>query len=238
MRINNILVLTGLLAMASCTNIEEPATQAGGESALCLTTRAGGMDDNEGLSVKILDNEGDVYREYKAGEIPKKITLEPGNFTIIAYTDNQETWEEANNGKGEPCYYAEYKVQMNYDEIRRATITVPMVNYGVTLRLPELFEALFYSYTFTLTHGEKQITISNDEKAYFDCAKGGFTYSLQATNIDGVTHSHSPYEFSVVESGKLYIVKYGFANDSNTSNSSVDIEIENDMQTNDTDIEI
>lgn len=188
------------------------------------------------LAVSILDNEGNPYCEFLPGEIPTKIVLEPGQFIIRAYTDNQETWQEANNGRGEACYYVEYQVKMNFDEIRRDTISVPMINYAVSLKLPEYFHNLFNSHTFALISGNRNTSIQEGETAYFNPSDGGFAYSLQATNIDGVTHSHSAYKYSDVQSGKHYVVKYVYGLDANTG--GVDIEIKDDMQMEDTDVEI
>ena len=225
-----------LLGFVSCTNDSEQLVQQSGESSLCLVTRAGASSDSDDLALKVLDSEGRLYRQYAAGAIPQKVVLEPGIFTIVLYTDNQETWHSANGGRGEACYYVEKQVQMIYDQMVRDTVTVPMVNYAVSLKLPEYFHDLFNSHTFTLTSGGRQVSIQEGEKVYFAPSDGGFSYSLQATNTDGVTHSHSAYKYSDVQSGKLYVVTYVYGLDSNTG--GVDIEIKDDMQMEDTDVEI
>ena len=199
-------------------------------------TRAGAFSESNDLALKVLDAEGRLCRQYEAGAIPKKIVLEPGIFTIVLYTENQETWPAANGGRGEPCYYIEKQVQLNFDQMIRDTVTVPMVNYAVSLKLPEYFHDLFNSHTFALTSGGRQVSIQEGEKVYFAPSDGGFSYSLQATNTDGVTHSHSAYKYSDVQSGKLYVVTYVYGLDSNTG--GVDIEIKDDMQMEDTDVEI
>lgn len=225
-----------LLGLLSCTSdFEQPVLQSG-ESSLCLVTRAGASSESNDLALKVLDAEGRLCRQYGAGAIPKKIVLEPGIFTIVLYTENQETWPAANGGRGEPCYYIEKQVQMNFDQMIRDTVTVPMVNYAVSLKLPEYFHDLFNSHTFTLTSGGRQVSIQEGEKVYFAPSDGGFSYSFQATNTDGVTHSHSAYKYSDVQSGKLYVVTYVYGLDSNTG--GVDIEIKDDMQMEDTDVEI
>ncbi len=235
MKIYHIYFLLTLLTFASCAN-EEDTPNIKGESSLCLITRAGNITEDKDLAMKVLDNKGNLYKQYNTGEIPQKITLEPGEFTLIVYTDNQNTWQEANNGKGEACYYTEYHVKMNFDEIRRDTIAVPMINYAVTLKLPEYFHDLFESHTLKLSDYKRHTTITEGEKAYFACSKEGFNYSLEATNTDGATHSHSEIKYNSVENGKLYIVKYVYGLDANSG--SVNIEIENDMQMNDTEVEI
>ena len=203
---------------------------------MCLVTRAGTSSETSDLALKVLDIKGNLYKQYNAGGIPKKIVLEPGIFTIVVYTENQETWQTANGGRGEACYYVEYQVQMNFDEIRRDTINVPMINYAVSLKLPEDFHDLFNSHTFALISGNRNTSIQEGETAYFNPSDGGFAYSLQATNTDGVTHSHSAYKYSDVQSGKHYVVKYVYGIDANTG--GVDIEIKDDMQMEDNDVEI
>lgn len=225
-----------LLGLVSCTSDFEQPVQQSGESSLCLVTRAGASSESNDLALKVLDAEGRLCRQYGAGAIPKKIVLEPGIFTIVLYTENQETWPAANGGRGEPCYYIEKQVQLNFDQMIRDTVTVPMVNYAVSMKLPEYFHDLFNSHTFTLTSGGRQVSIQEGEKVYFAPSDGGFSYSLQATNTDGVTHSHSAYKYSDVQSGKLYVVTYVYGLDSNTG--GVDIEIKDDMQMEDTDVEI
>lgn len=225
-----------LLGFVSCTNDSEQPVLQSGESSLCLVTRAGTSSETSDLALKVLDIKGNLYKQYNAGGIPKKIVLEPGIFTIVVYTENQETWQTANGGRGEACYYVEYQVQMNFDEIRRDTINVPMINYAVSLKLPEDFHDLFNSHTFALISGNRNTSIQEGEIAYFNPSDGGFAYSLQATNTDGVTHSHSAYKYSDVQSGKHYVVKYVYGLDANTG--SVDIEIKDDMQMEDTDVEI
>jgi hypothetical protein len=199
-------------------------------------TRAGTSSETSDLALKVLDIKGNLYKQYNAGAIPQKIVMEPGIFTIVVYTENQETWQTANGGRGEACYYVEYQVQMNFDEIRRDTINVPMINYAVSLKLPEYFHDLFNSHTFALISGNRNTSIQEGETAYFNPSDGGFAYSLQATNTDGVTHSHSAYKYSDVQSGKHYVVKYVYGLDANTG--GVDIEIKDDMQMEDTDVEI
>lgn len=188
------------------------------------------------LAVKILDAEGKLYKIYSPGTVPTKIVLEPGTFEILAYTDNQDTWTQANGGKGEPCYYTSKQIKMEYDEIKRISISVPMVNYGVSLKLPEHFYYLFPSHSFNLTSGNRSVATQENEMAFFTPDEVGFAYALQATNTDGVTHSHSAIQFTGVESGKHYVVRYGYALDANSGN--VDIEIYDDMQMEDTDVEI
>lgn len=165
------------------------------------------------LAVTFFNAEGEEYLHYPAGSVPGRIVLEPGNFTICAYTENQDSWYMANNGKGEACYYAVQQVEMKYDHLTRITLAVPMTNYAVRVELPELFDELFASYQLTLKSGVREVVICEGEMAYFDIADGGFTYEFNATNTDGDSHALSPIAFSEVQSGKCYLLNYGYGFD-------------------------
>lgn len=238
------ILISGLFAV-SCQQEYLPE-QALGECVLELnlsrTNRpnAATRAVDEDLAVSIF-TDGMLYKYYPAGEVPSKIVLDileggKKTFVIQAYTENQDTWQNANSGKGEGCYFAEQTIEMEYDEFKRLDMSVPMTNYAVSLELPPLFDVLFPHYTFSLTSGNRNINISQKEKAYFDIRDGGFSYALQATNMDGATHSHSPIQFTDVESGKLFLLKYNY--DSNATSGGIEIEITLDMETEETDKDI
>lgn len=176
------------------------------------------------LVVDILDEDRVLYRHYDAGSVPQKIVLEPGTFYIQAYTDNQENWKLANDGKGEACYFLETSVEMEYDMVKRLQMRVPMTNYAVGLQLPDLWETLFNAYTFRLKSGGRTVVIRQGERAYFDLADGGFSYALSATNTDGRTSSHSAISYTEVEAGKLYTLSYHYDSDANSG--GIDIVID------------
>lgn len=236
-----LYILLGLLALASCQQFDTSECQ-GGECILELDVARAGRPTvasravDEDLAITILDAQGAEYCYYPAGSIPKKIVLEPGVFTVCAHTDNQASWHTANSGKGEPCYFASTEVVMEYDHRTRISMEVPMVNYAVEVGLPEFFDNLFSAYRFSLKSGEREVVIQEGEKAYLDPARGGFYYSLSATNTDGVSHAHSPVWFFDVQSGKHYLLRYHY--DSEAMSGSVEIEITNDMDIDDTIVDL
>lgn len=196
------------------------------------------------LTVTILREDRTVYKSFTADALPDKIVLEPGNFIVQAYTDNQNSWKTAASGKGEGCYFAEATVVMEYDAVTRLKLDVPMTNYAVGLQLPDMFDILFNpdskpfpnSYIFTLKSGERTVTIKEGERAYFDVADGGFSYALEATNNDGKTSRHSAIDFTEVLAGKLFTVKYNYSTDTNTG--GVVIVITDDMEDDDNDVHL
>ena len=208
-----LYILLGIFTLSACQQHDLSGNE---ECVLELTivcadvpvvdTRAIDAD----LAVTILDDKGQEYLRYSAGEVPDKIVLEPGLFAVRAYTDNQTTWHTANNGKGEGCYYASQLVQMEADRATRLTMAVPMTNYAVGLELPELFDELFTSYQFTLKNGAREVVLRDGEEAYFSVADGGFTYELSAVNADGVSNAHDPIEIASVQSGKKYLISYDY----------------------------
>ena len=239
MRLISYILLT-LLCLTACQSEDElPAHMA----ELCLTLEQAGRPAvstravSPNLAVTIKNSEGTEVKHYEAGgTVDDKIVLDEGTYTIVAYSDNQTNWQEANGGKGVSCYYAETSVTLKADEINYVTMQVPLTNYAVTLTLPDTFDTLFTSYTFTLTSGSRTCEIKQGEKAYFSVADGGFTYAFKATNNDGVEHSASAIPMPDVEAGKLYNMKYSYASASNSG--GIDIEIKDDMEPENGDIEL
>ena len=203
-----------------------------------VSTRAVDSD----LAVQILDENGNEVFNWSASNVPHPIQFEKaGTYTLKAFTENQDNWQTENAGRGAGCYYAETQVEIVEDSIVRLTLDVPMTNYAVSLKLPELFyepdsARLFKSYTFTLKSGSRTVTIKEGEKAYFD-VNHGFTYALKATNIDGKASQHSAIEYPYsVEAGKLYTVRYSYSSDA--TKGGADVEVTDDMEDEDKDAEI
>lgn len=227
MRQYTLYIVAYLLALASCQS-ELPIPEQGNcylelnLSRIGVAKRQTRAIDND-LALKILDNKGNVYIQYRAGSVPHKLVLSPGIFTVIAYTENQDDWIKANDGRGEASYYGSCQVEMAFDQTTYANLQVPMTNYAVSLALPEYFHDFFPSYTFSLNSGERHTKVKEGEKAYFDAEEGGFTYQLTATNTDQITHHTTPITYKKVESGKLYQMTYYYGTDDNSG--GLDIEI-------------
>ena len=234
------ILLIPLLCLTACQS-EEVASQKI-KGTLCLTLQRGPKPlvstraVAEGLAVAILNPDGTEYAAYRAGEVPSKIKLEANvTYTICAYTDNQDSWQTANEGKGEACYWGETTVTVGEDETVYVTYAVPMTNYAVTLTLPEMFNDLFKSYTFSLSSGGRNVSVREGEKAYF-AVPDAFSYKLAATNNDDKTSQHSAIEYPNVEAGKLYNIKYVYGTTVNTG--GIDIDITDNTEHEDIDINI
>ena len=236
-----IYILLSIVLFTACQQDESAPTD--GKAVLELNLSRVGRPQitgtravDEDLAVSIYKQDGSLVSQYPAGAVPKKIVLEPGTFKVVAYTENQETWQTANGGKGAACYYAEASVEMEFDKIVYLTLNVPMSNYAVSLQLPDLWDTLFRSYTFTLRSGSRTTAIKAGERAYFAVPDGGFSYALRATNTDGRTSSHSAIEYKDISSGKLYTLRYSY--DSDATSGGVDIVITDDMGTDDSNISL
>ena len=236
------IIMCIVLCLTACR--EEQLSPRTGEAVLELdlqrmgrpsaaVTRA--IDDD--LAVDVFRQDGTLLVHYDAGHVVRKIVFnQEGTYRVVAYTDNQYLWSTANNGKGEGCYWGDTTVVMEFDMVKRLQMRVPMTNYSVTLTLPELFNELFPSYTFTVASGNRSVSLREGEKVYFSPYDAGFTYKLSAANIDGDVHTASQILYSNVERGKLYNLRYSFAGGSN--DGGIDIVITDDTQTDDTDVNL
>ena len=241
-----LYILICILCLTACQSNEvEPQIETG---MLDLTLYAGprptiktraGVDDGLAISISRKDGkyfaDGREHIDYPAGSVPKVIELEVGTFRIHVYSPNQDTWRTDNNGKGSACFVGDTEVTVANDSISYCIYEVPMVNYAVTLTLPELFHDLFTAYTFMVGSGNRTISLREGEKAYFSPNDAGFTYQLSATNIDGDQHTASAILFSDVERGQLYNLRYSFA--SGSTSGGIDIIISDNTITEDTNIE-
>lgn len=227
-----IYILVSLFCLTACQNTEDIPL---GKAKLCLNVEKVGSPIvstravSSSLAVTIKNSEGGIVKQYAPGAvIEEKIELEVGTYTIIAYSDNQDSWQTANEGKGAACYYKEQAVTLEEDKITYVDMQVPLTNYAVTLSLPALFDTLFTSYTFTLTSGLrtceiKNDDIKNDDKVYFDVEDGGFTYTLKATNREGKESTTAAVTYNNVECGKLYTLTYSYGSDPGSGGIDVGI---------------
>ena len=230
-----------LLSFTSCSNEELAPARKTGTLELTVShgllpsvaTRAVDAD----LNVDVIDPTGvEATQHFAAGYVPAKIILTADKeYRIVAYTGNQNTWQSANNGLGEPCFLGETTASVEEDATVYVNLQVPMINYAVTVTLPELFSNYFKNYTFTVSDGldgGRSVRITEGQKCYFSATRG-FFYELWATNTDERTSHHSPIEVEVVEGGKFYNIHYLYGTDINTG--GIDIVITDDIDQEDID---
>lgn len=235
-------IISAIILMTSCTQ-EDTVNSGKGTLILDISREnvpqvAGTRAISSTLAIQILCPDGSIYQEYPAGSVPNKITLDAGVlYTVKAFTPNQQTWQTANNGLGEACYYGETTVSAGVDEVTVCSYRVPMTNYAVTFTLPEYFDQLFTAYGLSLHTQGRDVTLQQAEtKAYFTVDDQGFSYQLQATNNDGKTSRHSVVEYPEVAVGKLYNIRYIYVTDFNSG--GIDIDITDNTEKEDVDITI
>lgn len=219
-------ILFFFLCLSSCQSENETLLPASGtgylelssldlQSGTCVPLATRAVDSD--LNVDILSADGKNDKKFMAGssDLQQKILLPAGTYTLIAYTGNfstQSSWTDAD--KGEPVYYGRETFTIEEDKITYFSLQVPMVNYGVTLSLPEEFDTWFSDYTFQVQAGGRTVELKDGETAYFplsDPELSSFTYSLSATNQDGETMDETPQTYDAITAGTVYKVTYNLA---------------------------
>lgn len=148
---------------------------------------------------------------YEPGELPTDATVKVpvGTYTLQAYNAAylaQDSW--GNNERGEAAYYAETPFDIAEDATTPVTLSVPMVNFGVSLNLPEGFDSWFHNETFSVLSGTRSVQLAVGETAYFPYSEGAqFTYTLAALNQDNENNTDMG-TYTTVEAGTVYTVTY------------------------------
>ena len=177
---------------------------------------------NETVSSRAVDadlyveiwQKGAIYNNqvYAPGQVPNKIELPAGNYQLRIY-NAAYLLENKYEGKGQAIFFSDATFfEVKAGEVTRLEeIKVPMINFGVTLNLPEEFDALFKAYTFTVISGERTVEWKNEEAiepAYFSSDTDvTFSYRLEATNMDGEVFSKED-TYAEVVAGTVYTVTY------------------------------
>lgn len=220
MKKNVLYILLGTFLLASCQQEETPS--ASGEGYLSFTgieiqnqvlTEVKSRTLEESLTVDLYQG-GTKIRTLTAEELENTIKLEAAtDYSLKVYSENYGSDAEwTNEEKGEPIYYKEQPFEVKEGEITPVKVQVPMVNFAVKLSMPES-QNWISDYTFTVTSGEREVTLQNGETAYFPYRESSsFKYTLQLTNTDNEKFTLSG-EYGVDENEPLafntcYVVTY------------------------------
>lgn len=213
--------IAGLFFLTGCTQ-EEPSLTESNQVGY-LTVEDLTLQQAEQISVGSRAVDPDLYVEitdtkatttYNPGMVPAKIELAVGTCTVKAYN---ATYKD--NTPNAAKYYAETKVEIEEGKVEYLSLEVPMVNYGVTLSLPDNFSHWFSDYTFSIgkSAATETFSLKEDEVIYFDYQKGDvLSYSLKVTSkeeADGPftqTGSYGSDEGKTIESGKIYQIIYNW----------------------------
>ena len=210
-----LYLLLGTFLLASCQQEDISSNTATGYLVLesidvqvnqqTVSSRAVDAD----LYVDILQEDA-IFRQYGPGMVPDRIELPEGTYRLHVY-NAAATLPDPYDGNGVAIF--EYTGEPITIEANGTTlieeIEVPMINFGVTLQLPEEFNTYFKNYAFTVT-SDRSVELKEGETAYFpyDSDKVTFSYSLKATNADGEESEPEGGTRNEVVSGTIYTVSY------------------------------
>ena len=215
-----LYLLLGIFLLTSCQQEEMPSAETAmgtlsldGISVQVANETVSSRAVDADLYVKILQN-GDIYNNlvYAPGQVPNKIELPVGSYQLRIYNAAYQS-ENPYEGKGQAIFFSDAtSFEVKAGEVTRLEeIKVPMINFGVTLKLPEGFDTLFKAYTFSVTLGERTVEWKNGEviePAYFPHDTNvTFSYRLEATNMDGEVFSQKD-TYDRVVAGTVYTVTY------------------------------
>ena len=215
-------ILLSLFLLISCQ--QEDILSEQGKGYLQLTDLSLASPTIESVHTRAVDT--DLYIEilsgtesiqsYEPGQFPQeKIELEAGEYTLKAYNEAYQ-----NKTANAPQYYVETTFTIQAEKVTYPTISVPMVNVGISLAtLSDELQGLFsdVALSFYTTDEQATTTLQPGGIAYMDYAEDmTFTYTLKATNADNETFTtekkiYGKVEGEKVEPGHCYVISYSLA---------------------------
>lgn len=140
-------------------------------------------------SIVITDTKGKVVASYpKLSDVPQKITLSAGTYTVSAYSG-----EDVVAAFNQPYYAGHQSVKINFQETSTAELICRLANVRVTVDFSDNIRKNFTSYTATVTNGLENGTLvfkdGDINNGYFR-ANGYITWKLYLVNNNG-----TPFEF-------------------------------------------
>lgn len=210
-----LYLLLGIFLLASCQQEDISSNTATGYLVLesidvqvnqqTVSSRAVDAD----LYVDILQEDA-IFRQYGPGMVPDRIELPEGTYWLHVY-NAAATLPDPYDGNGVAIF--EYTGEPFTIEANGRTLTeeikVPMINFGVTLQLPEEFNTYFKNYTFTVTSSDRALILKEGETAYFPYSENmPFSYTLTAINGDDEVTAPQGGTCTKVTSGTIYTVSY------------------------------
>ena len=206
-----VYFIVGLFLLTGCA--QEELSLAEGNQVGYLTVEDLILQQAEQISVGSRAVDADLYVEitdtkatttYNPGAVPAKIELTTGTCTVKAYNAAYK-----DNTTNAAKYYAETTVEIKEGKVEYLSLEVPMVNYGVTLSLPDN--------SIGKSAATETFSLKEDEVIYFDYQKGDvLSYSLKVTSKEEAdvtftqTGSYGSDEGKAIESGKIYQIIYNW----------------------------
>lgn len=185
---------TGFLSLENMT-VEVANTES-------ISTRA--VDDDLYVEISSQDVTPEVTLKYNPDSIPSKIELGAGRYALKIYNDTTLLDKT-------PVYYKDTIFEIEAGKVNYLSVEVPMINIGVRLALPEGFSNWFTTYSFTISDGNRSVSIANGETAYFTIDQD-ISYTLSVTNNDDEQKTDSKaITKDQIAAGTIYVITYDYA---------------------------
>lgn len=222
MKKNIVYILLGIFLLASCQQENDIPSGTGYLSVEGIELQSQVVAEvasravDESLTVDLYEG-GQLVRTLTPEEMQNKIELEPAtDYMLKVHSANygsESAWN--NETKGEPVYYKEVRFEVTEGATTALKVQVPMITFAVCLNLTDVMGDWLKNYTFSVTSGNRIVTLQGGETAYFSYSEGAsFSYQLSVTNSDDETNVR-PGSWGIdkgkVEMNTLYTVTYNWA---------------------------
>ena len=221
MKKNILYILLGIFLLASCQQENDIPSGTGYLSVEGIELQSQVVAEvasravDESLTVDLYEG-GQLVRTLTPEEMQNKIELEPAtDYMLKVHSANygsESAWN--NETKGEPVYYKEVPFKVTEGATTALKVQVPMITFAVCLNLTDVMGDWLKNYTFSVTSGNRIVTLQGGETAYFSYSEGAsFSYQLSVTNSDDETNVQ-PGSWGIdngkVEMNTLYTVTYNW----------------------------
>ena len=209
-------ICLGLVGLFACQQEDLPSV--GETGFLSLENMTVEVANTESISTRAVDNDlyveissqdvtPEVTLKYNPGDkIPSKIELGAGRYALKIYNDTTLLDKI-------PVFYKDTIFEIEAGKVNYLSVEVPMINIGVRLALPEGFSNWFKTYTFNVSDGDgnRSVSIANGEPAYFSIDQN-ISYTLSVTNNDGEQKTDSKaIKKDQIAAGTIYVITYDYA---------------------------
>lgn len=207
------ILVIGIL-LGSC--VQEDFVSGKGIGRLALGDVTIALPDAQLIETKSVDSDliiqikgSSVSKKYVAGQTPAIISLPVGSYTLEAFTDDYESWQ---NGA---VYYSSQSFEITEGNTTSLQdMQVPMLNCGIQFVVESGLP--FSNYRFNAKAGEDNVTTNVQYTTiYFPVSAIGkqLSYSLSAKNAVGesVTVDNQSGNAVTLAAGKIYKVVYNLA---------------------------
>lgn len=163
----------------------------------------------------------EMLRTLSAEDMQDKVELDAADdYMLKVFSPNygvEKSW--TNDEKGEPVYYKEVPFSVKQGETTGLKVQVPMITFAVSLDLSAVLGDWLQEYSFTVTSGERVVSLANGETAYFAHSDGAsFSYQLSVTNSDAEENvlkgEWGTKEDETVTANTVYTVVYNWSTQS------------------------